>query len=162
MRWHTARKAAAECGIRARHIGPFPDGLAGGRVSAVAFGDKPTIGVIGYNDLMSIGLMRELTRQGASVPDDVRVIGFDDMDFARVLDPALTTVGVSVEVNHVGATPVGARVRARAQVDYVENRRLTFVVHVFDKAGEVAEGTHVRMIVDRERFLASAAKRHGR
>jgi predicted thioesterase len=78
------------------------------------------------------------------------------------LDPALTTVGVSVEVNHVGATPVGARVRARAQVDYVENRRLTFVVHVFDKAGEVAEGTHVRVIVDRERFLASAAKRHGR
>jgi DNA-binding LacI/PurR family transcriptional regulator len=53
----------AEYGIRARRIGPFPPTFAGGRAAAVAFGDKPTTSVIGYNDLMSIGLMRELTRQ---------------------------------------------------------------------------------------------------
>ena len=98
MRWHTARKAAAECGIRARRIGPFPDTLAGGRVSAVAFGDKPTTGVIGYNDLMSIGLMRELTRQGASVPDDVRVIGFDDIFDAALCSPSLTTVAAPLDL----------------------------------------------------------------
>jgi len=98
MRWHTARKAAAECGIRARRIGPLPDTLAGGRVSAVAFGDKPTTGVIGYNDLMSIGLMRELTRQGASVPDDVRVIGFDDISDAALCSPSLTTVDAPLDL----------------------------------------------------------------
>ena len=64
----------------------------------LAFGDKPTTSVIGYNDLMSIGLMRELTRQGASVPDDVSIIGFDDISDAALCSPSLTTVAAPLEL----------------------------------------------------------------
>ena len=75
-------------------VGAHPDCVG----QQLAFGDKPTTSVIGYNDLMSIGLMRELTRQGASVPDDVSIIGFDDISDAALCSPSLTTVAAPLDL----------------------------------------------------------------
>ena len=44
------------------------------------------------NDLMAIGAMTALRERGLSIPDDVAVIGFDDIFVARLVTPALTTV----------------------------------------------------------------------
>jgi Transcriptional regulators len=44
------------------------------------------------NDHMSIGLMSALRERGLSVPDDVSVVGFDDLPEAPYLFPPLTTV----------------------------------------------------------------------
>ena len=44
------------------------------------------------NDEMAIGAMRALSSHGLRVPDDVSVIGFDDIRFARYTSPPLTTV----------------------------------------------------------------------
>ncbi|MEM8706831.1 MAG: LacI family DNA-binding transcriptional regulator [Actinomycetota bacterium] len=49
-------------------------------------------GVFAYNDLMAIGAMRVLAEQGRRVPDDVAVVGFDDISFSAITNPALTTV----------------------------------------------------------------------
>ncbi|MFE6511313.1 LacI family DNA-binding transcriptional regulator [Nocardioides sp. NPDC057767] len=49
-------------------------------------------GVFAASDLMADGAMRTLRRLGRRVPDDVAVIGFDDVDAARFTDPPLTTV----------------------------------------------------------------------
>jgi DNA-binding LacI/PurR family transcriptional regulator len=44
------------------------------------------------NDLMAIGCLRAIKEKGLSVPDDVSLIGFDDIPSSRFLDPPLTTV----------------------------------------------------------------------
>jgi DNA-binding LacI/PurR family transcriptional regulator len=45
-----------------------------------------------YNDSIALGLMAQVQRAGAHVPDDISVIGLDDIDMARDWTPALTTV----------------------------------------------------------------------
>jgi LacI family transcriptional regulator len=54
-------------------------------------GGRPT-GIACYNDLMAIGALRALRLAGLAVPQDVSVVGFDDIDLAAWTDPALTTV----------------------------------------------------------------------
>lgn len=49
-------------------------------------------GVFAASDLMAAGAMGELSRQGRSVPGDVRVVGFDDLGVAQSTSPQLTTV----------------------------------------------------------------------
>lgn len=44
------------------------------------------------SDVMAIGAISTLDLLGASVPDDVAVVGFDDIDLARMVTPSLTTV----------------------------------------------------------------------
>ncbi|WP_395243919.1 LacI family DNA-binding transcriptional regulator [Agromyces sp. MMS24-K17] len=48
--------------------------------------------VFGLNDTLALGAMRVLQESGRRVPDDVAVIGFDDLDEAQYSIPSLTTV----------------------------------------------------------------------
>jgi predicted thioesterase len=75
------------------------------------------------------------------------------------LEPGATTVGASVALDHLAPTPVGGTVTATVALAQVEGRRLTFRFEVTDAAGPVARGEHVRVIVDRDRFLGSARAR---
>ncbi|NUP46664.1 MAG: LacI family DNA-binding transcriptional regulator [Catenulispora sp.] len=49
-------------------------------------------GLICQNDVIALGVLRGLARRGVSVPDDVSVVGYDDLPYADQLAPALTTV----------------------------------------------------------------------
>lgn len=51
--------------------------------------------IFATNDMMAIGVIKELKANGIHVPDDVAVIGFDDIEFASLYEPALTTVKVN-------------------------------------------------------------------
>ncbi len=53
--------------------------------------DRPTA-VIVANDMMALGAMQEFKNAGLHVPEDISVIGFDDIQFASLSQPALTTV----------------------------------------------------------------------
>lgn len=55
-------------------------------------GGCPATAIICVNDMVAIGCIQYLLRSGVRIPQDVSVIGFDDIPFAAVYTPALTTV----------------------------------------------------------------------
>ena len=65
-----------------------------------------------------------------------------------------TTVGSHMDTTHVKPSPLGAAVEATAELTEVDGRKLTFHVSAHEGGKLIGEGTHVRYIVDRERFLA--------
>ena len=73
---------------------------------------------------------------------------------AAVLPEGSTTVGSEINTTHVKPSPLGAEVSARAVLVAVEGRKLTFEVEAADNAGTIGKGTHVRFVVDKERFMA--------
>lgn len=72
------------------------------------------------------------------------------------LQPGETTVGHTVQLDHVAPTRVGTTIRAEATLLKVNGRRLTFSVSVSDARGLVAAGKVTRVIVDAERFMEKA------
>jgi predicted thioesterase len=75
---------------------------------------------------------------------------------APYLPQGSVTVGTSINVRHLAATPPGLEVRARAELTEVEGRRLVFHVTASDRVDLIGEGTHERAIVDPARLLARA------
>jgi len=73
---------------------------------------------------------------------------------APYLDDGEGTVGITVNVSHDSATPVGMKITARAELTEVDGRRLVFKVEAFDEAGHIGGGMHERFIIKNERFQA--------
>jgi alanine racemase len=72
--------------------------IEGGRAafrSAHRAGFRPTA-VLAMSDAIAIGAIAAAREIGLSVPGDVSVVGFDDIDLARLIDPPLTTVAQPV------------------------------------------------------------------
>ena len=89
-------KAGARAAKAQRHLtvvaGDFS--ISSGTIAAtrlLARKPSPTA-VFCFNDEMAIGVMQTARRRGIRVPEDLSVVGFDDIRFARYLDPPLTTV----------------------------------------------------------------------
>jgi fluoroacetyl-CoA thioesterase len=68
------------------------------------------------------------------------------------LEPGWVTVGTEVDIRHLAATPVGARVRTTARVIAVERRVIRFEVEAFDDRRRIGEGRHARGLVNIETF----------
>ena len=95
------RRALAEYGLPvcAAYIGhgayTMPSGYEAMRLLYQA---HPEItGVIAANDLMAIGALHYLNKIGIRVPEDVSLVGFDNIDLSRDIAPALTTVEYPME-----------------------------------------------------------------
>lgn len=69
------------------------------------------------------------------------------------LPEGFNTVGTSVNINHIKATPVGMIVRCKATLTKVEGKKLTFDVVAQDEDGEIGNGTHTRYIIDTKKFM---------
>jgi fluoroacetyl-CoA thioesterase len=79
----------------------------------------------------------------------------------RHLPPGQLTVGYSLDVRHVAATPVGMTVSAKAELLAVDGRMLSFRVEAFDEKERIGEGTHVRAVISLEKFSAKLAAKRG-
>ena len=73
---------------------------------------------------------------------------------APELPEGCTTVGGHIDASHVRPTPVGERVTALAEVTRVDGRKIEFAVAAYAGDTLIGEGTHLRFVVDREKFLA--------
>lgn len=104
VRWQVLSEATHELGIRSKRLGPFAPTQAGGLSAARALADSPSTAAIAYNDLIAIGLMRGLISLGIRVPDDVSVVGFDNIFGSDFCTPQLTTV--AAPLRQMGAVAV--------------------------------------------------------
>lgn len=73
---------------------------------------------------------------------------------APELPEGSTTVGGHIESSHLKPTPVGAEVKAEATLTKVDGRKLYFTVKAMQGDTVIGEGTHLRFIVDREKFMS--------
>jgi len=92
-----------------------------------------------------------------------RMIALMELAAARAMRPLLQSgqlsVGVTVNVKHTAATPVGCVVRAVATYLGPEGKLYRFKVEAFDEAGLIGEGEHTRAIIATDRLLAGAERR---
>lgn len=79
----------------------------------------------------------------------------------HLLNPGMATVGYHLDIRHLAATPLGMRVTASAELVKVDGRMLTFRVEARDEVELVGEGTHVRAIIDTEKFAAKLKAKTG-
>jgi DNA-binding LacI/PurR family transcriptional regulator len=96
VRWRGLVEAGHELELRVRRIGPCVPTMIGGIRAAEQWLQNPTGGVIAYNDLIAIGFIRAVCRAGQHVPEDVQVIGFDNILDAALLEPRLTSIAAPV------------------------------------------------------------------
>lgn len=66
--------------------------VEGGAAAVPALLEAGVTGIVAYNDLTAIGALRGLRRRGVRVPDDLSLVGFDDIPMAAWTEPPLTTV----------------------------------------------------------------------
>jgi LacI family transcriptional regulator len=98
IRWRSVREETAKLHVQARRIGPFDPTVAGGGAAADELDLDRTTAVIAYNDRMAIGLIRRLTGRGTLVPEDISVVGYDNIFLAELVTPPLTTVAAPLFV----------------------------------------------------------------
>ena len=66
-----------------------------------------------------------------------------------------TTVGGHIESSHLKPSKIGDKVSATAEVTKVDGRKIEFKVSAYSGDTLLGEGTHLRFVVDREKFLAT-------
>jgi DNA-binding LacI/PurR family transcriptional regulator len=79
---------------------------------------RPTA-VLAGNDILAVGALSTIRRRGLRIPADVAIIGFDDFEFTRYVDPTLTTVrlpayemgrrAAELLINHLTGKPAAER-----------------------------------------------------
>ena len=99
LRWQAIESEASTLGIRIRpqlvaqlegdSPSPEPGYVAGQQLLATG---RPFTALFAFNDVSAIGAIRAFRESGLGVPDDISVIGFDDIYNAVFFSPALTTI----------------------------------------------------------------------
>ena len=141
--------------MAAFRAGKRPVGLVGGlglEVSGISVTEDLSAGRIGSGDLPVL-----------ASPSIVALVERTAVDCLQLRLPAeLTTVGASFVLTHSAPTPVSAEISVSVSLEPGNSRKLRFGFIVADQAGEVARGSHVRVIVERDRFMRTAESRRGR
>jgi DNA-binding LacI/PurR family transcriptional regulator len=126
IRWEAERGAAKELGleINERLVGqldgesPSPEVGYGVTRKLLAMGEAFTA-LVAFNDISAIGAIRALREAGRRVPEDVSVVGFDDIQSAAFQNPGLTTVRQPLrEMGVIAAETLLRRINAPAKTPY--------------------------------------------
>lgn len=86
------RTAAYRYDLTARTVRGFDVDVAGGERAFTQYLKRPTDAVFAYNDRLAIGFIAAARKGGMRVPEDVSVIGFDNIEEAQALAAPLSTI----------------------------------------------------------------------
>ncbi len=82
-----------------------------------------TTAVFCGSDILAVGAMKECRRRGLHVPRDLSIVGFDNLEVAEYLSPALTTIAIPAELmgakaaEFLLANPVDRQLHARVELE---------------------------------------------
>jgi DNA-binding LacI/PurR family transcriptional regulator len=96
-RWRALDAAAEGYGVRLHRLGPFVPRVKGGAAAADALLHSHATACIAFNDLLAIGMLGRLRERNVRVPEDVSIVGCDDIFGSDFCDPPLTTVSAPIE-----------------------------------------------------------------
>ncbi|MEO8222632.1 MAG: LacI family DNA-binding transcriptional regulator [Specibacter sp.] len=91
-RWESIKARCDWHGVAATVVASSPPTVDGGRQSAAAVRSGSATAVFCYNDLMAIGLMRELQAAGMVIPKELSILGFDNIFGSDFTTPPLSTI----------------------------------------------------------------------
>ena len=78
--------------------------------------DFPPTAIFALNDLMAVGALRAAVKIGCRVPDDVAIIGYDDIEFASFVNPPLSTIAQpKTEIGFQAANILAGRIADTAR-----------------------------------------------
>lgn len=97
------RSIGAKYGLTLVELGCFRPFVSGGVAAADLVIASEATAVLAYNDLIALGMLERLRRRGVRVPEDVSVVGVDNVPVAALTSPPLTTV----ELPRVGSGRAG-------------------------------------------------------
>ena len=75
------------------------------------------------------------------------------------LEPGEQSVGISMDIKHSAATPLGMKIRVATEVTAVDGAKLTFRLDAWDEIEKIGEALHERFIIKTEKFNARTAKK---
>ena len=78
---------------------------------------------------------------------------------AGELEKGQGSVGTEMRISHISATPQGMKVWCETELVEIDKRKLVFSFTAYDESGKIAEGIHVRFVVDNSRFLLKAEQK---
>lgn len=119
-------------------------------------------GIKGYQEVV---VTKELTaaRMGSGVLEvfaTPAMIALMEQTAYKSVEPYLEedsgSVGTSLHISHVAASPVGMTIHCESELIEVDGRRLVFHVKAFDQDGLIGEGTHERFVVINDKFQRKA------
>ncbi|MHB1009719.1 MAG: LacI family DNA-binding transcriptional regulator [Propionibacteriaceae bacterium] len=91
-RWESCQDAAERLDLEVTRIGPFnPKPDSGAAAADVLWHSGATAG-IAFNDMLAIGMLQRFHERGIKVPDDISVVGCDDIFGSDFCSPPLTTI----------------------------------------------------------------------
>ncbi|WP_314649592.1 LacI family DNA-binding transcriptional regulator [uncultured Microbacterium sp.] len=96
-RFDTIARACERHGIRLTRLSHHAASIQGGRAAAALAAACGATAVVAYNDLVALGLEAGMSELGVTCPDDISIVGIDDIDLAGAVTPGLTTVQMPIE-----------------------------------------------------------------
>jgi DNA-binding LacI/PurR family transcriptional regulator len=91
------RAAAPACDVETVELGPFPPTFQGGVQAADLALARGVTAILAFNDLMAVGVLNRLAARGVAVPEDISVVGYDDIEMSSMTTVPLTTVRMPME-----------------------------------------------------------------
>jgi LacI family transcriptional regulator len=86
--------------------------------------ERPTA-IVGGNDILAVGVLREAKRRGIRIPEDLSIVGFGDLDIADQADPPLTTI--RTPKREIGAAAANYLIKALNGQDVSRHIKLDFL-----------------------------------
>ena len=102
IRYRGAKRAADAAGISLQVVEEWTS-LAGGKRAAVELAKMKLDGIVTSADVLAAGIVEGLKQQQVHIPEDIAVMGYDNLSVARMVTPALSTIDQELDKKVIAA-----------------------------------------------------------